>query len=157
MWLDEAVDLSSGDVHAVFKDAVKQKALTILSGLRALEVHQHRVDTVNLLVRFRLVVTDGGNEDEQVGVVVGDFRKQLDEVERPVAPRILLCVGQAVVPRLEFVQQQCGGLGLEHLKEQVDVWQVGFGRSHAFPLALDVRSLGVLDEQDVQRNLYRCW
>jgi len=67
------------------------------------------LDAVNLLKRLRLIVADGHHQRQEIGMVVGDLGQQLDEVEGPVAPRVLLCVGQAVIPRLELVQQQRGG------------------------------------------------
>ena len=70
-----------------------------------------------------------------------------------VAPRILLGIGQAVIPRLELVEQQRSGLRLEHFNEQVNARHVGTCRTHSFPFALDVAALGMPVEEDVPQML----
>ena len=69
---------------------------------------------------------------------VGDFGQQLDEVERPAALRRLGLVRQAVIPRLEFIEQKCCGFGFEEFEQQVDAWYVRPARAPLFPLAFDV-------------------
>ena len=78
-----ALDFAAGDVQPILEDAVKQKPLPILLGLSSLKIDKHWVDAVNLLIRLRLIVADGGDEHEQIGMVVGDLGEQLDEVKCP--------------------------------------------------------------------------
>ena len=63
---------------------------------------------MDLLVGIASAVSDGHDKYEKVRMLLCNFRKDLDEIERPVLPRVLLCVGQAVVLGLELVQQQHG-------------------------------------------------
>ena len=56
MGLDDDLNVIWGNVQAVFKDAVKEKAQTVMLRLCALEINQYRIDSVNLLIRLRLVV-----------------------------------------------------------------------------------------------------
>src|ERR1039458_6727768 len=102
MGLDESLDVPSGDVQPILEDTVKQKTLTVVLRLSALEIDEHRVDAVNLLIRLRLIVADRGNQHEQIGVVIGDFREQLDEVISPSLNFRLWTIAQSIKPRLEF-------------------------------------------------------
>src|ERR1700738_811651 len=80
---NKSFDLPSWNVQPILKDPVKKEALTILLGLRALKIDEHRIYSVNLLIRLRLIVADRGNEHEQIGAVICDLREQLDKVKRP--------------------------------------------------------------------------
>jgi hypothetical protein len=71
-----------------------------------LEVNGHWIDAVNLLVGIAAAIANGDYEHQQIRSLFGYLRKDLDKIERPVLPRVLPGVGQAVVPGLEFIQQQ---------------------------------------------------
>ena len=73
MGLNESFDLWAGNVQSIFEDPVKQQALTILFGLGALEIDEHRINAVNLLICLRLIVADRRNQHEQIGAVIGDL------------------------------------------------------------------------------------
>ncbi len=102
---DEAGDIRRRHIHPILENAVEQQTLAVFLRLHTLEIHKDGIDAVDLLIRLRLIVANGNEQHEQVGMVVGDFRQELDEIERPFAPRILLGVRQAVIPGLKFVQQ----------------------------------------------------
>ena len=72
----------------------------------AFEIHQHRIDALNLLKGVSASVSYRYGKHQQLGVLLGDFRKQLDEIERPFLPRILLRVREAVIPSLELVEDE---------------------------------------------------
>ena len=82
--------------------------MTVSLGLRSLKIDQHRVDPVDLLISVGVAVTNRDDQDKQLRVLLGDLGKNLDEVEGPVAPRILLGVRQPVIPGLELVQDEHG-------------------------------------------------
>ena len=82
-------------------------------------------------------------------MLLGDLGKDLDEVERPVFPGVLLGVGQAVVPSLEFVQQEHRGGVLQQLEDQLVRRDISLGRAHALPLALDVGAVRMALEKQV--------
>ena len=64
-------------------------------------------------------------------------------------PWILLGVRQAIVPRLEFIQQQHGWLVLQQLDDELVGWDFGLGCALTFPLALDERAVRMVLEQHV--------
>ena len=74
---------------------------------------------MNLLVGVAAAVANRNHQHEQIGVLFGNLRQNLNEVERPVLPRILLGVRQAVVPSLEFVQQQHGRRVTQQFKDEL--------------------------------------
>ena len=82
-------------------------------------------------------------------MLLGDLRENLDEVERPVLPGILLGVGQAVIPCLKFVQQQHRRRVLQQFEDQLVRRDVGFGRAHTLPFALDVGAMRMAFEQQI--------
>ena len=55
--------------------------------------------------RIAAAIANGDHQHQQIRPLFGNLRKDLDKVERPVLPRVLLGIGQAVVPGLEFIQQ----------------------------------------------------
>jgi hypothetical protein len=77
--------------------------LTVALCLTALKIDEHRIYAANLLESLRLIVADRSNEHEQIGVVIGDLRQQLDEVKRPSLYFGLWTITQSIKPRLEFV------------------------------------------------------
>ncbi len=75
-------------------------------GGRPLEIDDDRVDALDLLEGVGLAVAHGHDQQELVGVLLGDLGQDLDEIEGPAPPRKLLGVGESVVPGLKFVEDQ---------------------------------------------------
>ena len=99
-----------GDLQAIVEQAVEQHPATVLldafGAAACLEVNGDRIDAMYLLVGIAAAIAHRDHQNQKIGALLGNLRKDLDEIERPVLPRILLGVGEAIVPRLEFVQQQ---------------------------------------------------
>src|SRR5437870_5335655 len=138
---DESLDVAIGDIQPILEDTVQQKTLTVALCLTALKIDQHGIYAANLLESLRLIVADRSNEYEQIGVVIGDLGEQLDEVKRPSLNLGLWTITQSIKPRLEFVEEQYGGLRFKHLKEQVTARHIGFGIAFAKPFSLDKLAL----------------
>ena len=51
--------------------------MAVLLSLRALKINQRGLDSVNLLVSLRLVVTDGHHQRQQVGMIIGNFANEM--------------------------------------------------------------------------------
>ena len=153
---DQRFDGAAGDLQAVVEQTVQQHPAAIqldaLGAAARLEVDGDRVDAMHLLVGVAAAVAHRDHQHQQVGALLGDLRKNLDEVERPVLPRVLLGVGQAVVPRLEFVQQQHRRLVLQQLDDELVRRDFGLGRALAVPLALDEGAVRMVLEQDIPQE-----
>jgi hypothetical protein len=145
--LDGGLDLRRLHVHPVVEETVQQEAKAVAARVRPLEVDLARVHAVNLLVRLGLAVADRDDEHEQFGVLLGDLGEELDEVERPRLPRVLLRVREAVVPGLELVEDERRRRVLEQLDEELVAGDVGALVALRLPLALDVRAVRVALEE----------
>src|SRR5712691_13430303 len=110
MGVDERCDLGRGYLHPVVEDAVQQQALAVSLGQRPFEVDNDRIDTMHLLVGIRIAFPYRHDQHKEFGVLLGDLRKNLDEVEGPIAPGILPGVCQPIVPGLELIEDQDRGL-----------------------------------------------
>ena len=156
MLRDQRFDGAAGDLQAVVEQTVQQHAAAILldalGAAARLEVDGDRVDAMHLLVGVAAAVAHRDHQHQQVGALLGDLRKNLDEVERPVLPRVLLGVGEAVVPRLELVQQQHCRLVLQQFDDELVGRNFGLGCALTFPLALDVGAMGVILEQHIPQE-----
>src|SRR5438128_895292 len=86
-------------------------------------------------------------------MLLGDLGENLDEVEGPAAPRVLLGVRQPLEPRLKLVQNEQRGLLLEHLDEDQVAGHVGLLVAEALPLALEEFPVRVPLEQNVPEKL----
>ena len=150
---DQLVDRWLGDLQAILKQTVQQHPATILLNPFGIstchEVNGNRIDAMHLLVGIAAAIANRDDQHQQLGVLVGNFRQNLDEGECPVFPRVLLGIGQAVVPRLEFVEQQHRRGVLQQFKDQLVGRDVGFRRAHAFPFALDVGAVRMALEQHI--------
>ena len=103
MCLDRFRNFIVCNLYAVLKEAVQEKAKAILFRGRPFEINNDRVDTLNLLKSIRVSVANGNDKYQQIGMLLGDLRENLNKVESPIAPWVLLGVRQPVIPRLEFV------------------------------------------------------
>jgi len=152
MHLDGGFDLRRLHVHPVVEEAVQEQAKPISARVRAFEVDLAWVDAVDLLVGLRLAVANRDNEHEQLGVFLSDLREKLDEVERPCPPRELLGVRQAVIPGLEFVEDERRWCVLEQLNEEFIARNVGALVALCLPFALDVRAVRVAVEDKIPQE-----
>ena len=75
-----------------------------------------RIDAMHLLIGVASTVANRNHEHQQFRMLLGDLGQDLDEVERPVLPGVLLGVGQTVVPGLKFVKQQHRGTVLKQFQ-----------------------------------------
>ncbi|MNR04945.1 hypothetical protein D3C85_1209430 [compost metagenome] len=152
----QSFDIGSRDLQAVVEQTVQQHPPTILLDAfgvaTRLKINGDRVNAVYLLVGVAAAIAYRDDQHQQLGMLLGDLRQDLDEIKRPVLPRVLLGVGQAVVPRLEFVQQHRGSV-LQQLKDQLVGRDVGLGRAHALPLTLDVGAVGMTLEKQIPQEL----
>ena len=157
MLADQGFDAGRCNLKAVVEEAVQQHAAPVLlnafSVSACLEVDGHRVDAVHLLVGVAAAVAHRDHQHQQVRALLGNLRQDLDEVEGPVLPRVLLGVRQAVEPCLELVQQQHRGGVFKQFENQLVRRDVGLRRTHALPLALDVGAVGVPLQQQVPKKL----
>ncbi len=80
-----------------------------MPGARRLEVHAQRIYAVQLLSGARGPLAHGDDESQQPGVVLGNLRQDLDEVECPGLAR-LGRIAQSVEPGLKFIEQQGAGV-----------------------------------------------
>jgi hypothetical protein len=151
--VDHPIDLGAGHLQTVLENAVQQEPLPVPLGERSLEVHQHRVDPVNLLVGVGVAVPHRNDQGEEFRVLLGDLGENLDEVEGPIPERILLGIRQPLEPGLELVEDDEGGLFLEHLDQDQIAWHVGLLLAESLPLALEVFPVRVALEQDVPKKL----
>ncbi len=142
-----------GNLHPVLEDAMEQKPTTVSAGVRPLEIDQHRVHPVDLLIGVGAAVTHGDDQDEQFRVLLSDLGEDLDEVEGPVAPGMLLGVREPVVPCLELIQNEHGRLLLEHVEQNFLSWKLGFLITEVLPQRPSDRSLRVSLEKDVPEEL----
>ena len=153
---DQRFDGAAGDLQAVVEQAVQQHPAAIqldaLGAAARLEVDGDRVDAMHLLVGVAAAVAHRDHQHQQVGALLGDLRKNLDEVERPVLPRVLLGVGEAVVPRLELIQQQHRRFVLKQLDDELVRRNFRFGRTLAVPLTLDEGAVRMVFEQDIPQE-----
>src|SRR5262249_4527569 len=104
------LDVGRTYLDAVLEETVKEESTPIAFGARALEVDEHRVHAMDLLVSISRAVPHRHDEHEQLRALLRDLREDLDEVEGPVLPRVLLRVRETIEPRLELVQQESRGL-----------------------------------------------
>ena len=102
-----------------------------------------------LLVGVRIAFPHRHDQHEEFGILLGDLRKNLDEVEGPIAPGILPGVRQPIVPGLEFIEDQDRGLFSKHLHHQIVAGDVRFLFAHALPFAFAPLALGMPREQNV--------
>ncbi|KAF5029194.1 hypothetical protein DSECCO2_651140 [anaerobic digester metagenome] len=86
-------------------------------------------------------------------MVLRNFGENLDKIECPLFPGILLGVGKAVVPCLEFVQQKHGRALSQHFDNELVGGYIRLTRPHTFPFALDVGAMGVPLEQQIPKKL----
>src|ERR1700685_1686355 len=86
-------------------------------------------------------------------MVIGDFGKQLDEVERPSLGFRLGTITQSIKPGLELVEQQYRRLCLKHFQEQVDVGHVGPSFAFTKPFSFDKLALRMPVKEDVPQEL----
>ena len=63
---------------------MQEQPFAVFPGRLALEVDERRPDAMDLAVGFRGVVSHGDDQAKQVGAVLGQFGKDLDEVEGPL-------------------------------------------------------------------------
>ena len=152
VYLDRLRNFVACHLDAVIKEAVQEKTKAILLCRRPLKVNNDRVDPLNLLKGVCVSVANGNDKYQQIGVLLGDLREDLNEVEGPVAPWILLGIRQPVIPRLEFVQDECGRCAFEHFKQNFVTGNIGLLVSQAFPFALTVISIRVLIEEEVPQE-----
>ena len=103
MRLNDCPNRAVADLQAVLEQTMQQQPATISLCARTFEIDLDGIDPVNLLVGVGRAIPDGDDQHEEIGIFLRDFRKNLDEVECPILPGILLGVGEAVVPCLEFV------------------------------------------------------
>ncbi len=154
--LNQRFDGIAGDLQSVVEQAMQQHAAAILLDALGtagrLEVDGDRVDAMHLLVGIAAAVAHRDHQHQQIGALVGNLRKNLDEVECPVLPRVLLGVGEAVVPCLEFVQQQHRRLVLQQFDNELVGRNFGLRCALTFPLALDERALWVILKQHVPQE-----
>src|SRR3546814_1106457 len=121
MYAQQRLDIRPADLQTVFEQTVQQHpAAIVLDTLwtaTSLEVDLNRVDAMDLLVGVGVAISHRYDQRQQVGVLLGDFREDLNEIERPVLPRELLGVGETVIPGLELIEQQHGGreIGRAHV------------------------------------------
>ena len=108
---------------------------------------------MDLLVGITAAVAHGNHQDEQIRPFFRDLGKNLDEVERPILPGVLLAVGKAVVPGLELVQQQHRRLVLQQLDDELVGRDIGLGRPHADPFAFDEGAVGMTFKQQIPEEL----
>ena len=157
MLCDQRFDGAAGDLQAVFEQTVQQHPAAILldalGAATCLEVDGDRVNAMHLLIGVAAAVAHRDHQHQQVGPLLGDLRKNLDEVERPVLPRVLLGIGQAVVPRLELVQQQHCRLVFQQLNDEFVRRDFRLGCALAFPFAFDVGAVGWFSNSTSHRNL----
>jgi len=71
-----------------YRDAVQQQALAVSLGQWPFEVDNDRIDTMHLLVGIRIAFPYRHHQHEEFGILLGDLRKNLDEVEGPIAPGV---------------------------------------------------------------------
>lgn len=82
-----------------------------------------------------------------------DFGEQLNEVEGPHPPRKLLRVGEAIEPRLKFVENQRRGRVLEHLQENGVARNVRFVVTQSLPFSSAVSAVRVVFEEQIPKML----
>ena len=154
---NERSDLRFGDLQPVGEQTMQQHSASILLdplGVAARhEVDGDRIDAMHLLIGVAATVTNRNHEHQQFRMLLGDLGQDLDKVERPVLPGVLLGVGQAVIPSLEFVQKQHRWGVLQQLEDKFVRRDVSFGRPHALPLALDEGAVGMALKQQVPKKL----
>lgn len=107
---------------------------------------------MNLLVGVGPAIADRHDQGQQFRVLLGNFREDLDEIERPGLLSVLLCVRKAVEPRLKLVEQQHDRLLPRKFEHQFVRRDVSLGWPHAFPFAADVVAVGMLLEEDTPQE-----
>ena len=113
------------------------------------EVDGDWVNAMHLLIGVTAAVANRNDEHQQLRMLFGDLGQDLDEIECPVLPGVLLGVGQPVIPGLEFVQQQhCGGV-LQQFVDQFVRRDVGLGGPHTLPFAFDVGAVRMAFKQQM--------
>src|SRR5262245_1750926 len=83
-----------------------------------LEIHLHWVNAVDLLVSIALSVSHGHDQHQELGMLLGNLRQELDEVEGPISPRVLLRVRQSIEPGLKLIQKERRRLLLQELQDE---------------------------------------
>lgn len=154
MCLDRFRNFVVCHLDAVIKEAVQEKTKAILLRGRSLKVNNDRVDPLNLLKGVRVSVANGNDKRQQIGMLLGDLRENLNEVEGPVTPWVLLGVRQPVIPRLEFVQDECGRCVFEHFMQNFVTGNISLLFARAFPFAPAIVSpYGCCSKRRSHRNL----
>jgi hypothetical protein len=111
-----------------------------------LEIDLHWVHAVNLLVGVAAAVTNRDDQDEKLGMFLGDLRQNLDKIESPILPGVLLRIRQPIEPRLKLVQQKHRRRMPQKLKGELIRRYIGLARTDAFPLTFDVSAMRVAVE-----------
>src|SRR5437016_2293477 len=86
-------------------------------------------------------------------ITSSNFGEQLDEVIRPSLNLRFWGVSQSIKPCLKLVEEEHGGMCLEHLKEQIAARHISLGITLAQPLAFGELTLGVPIKEDVPQKL----
>ena len=86
-------------------------------------------------------------------MLLGDLRKYLNKVERPVPPWVLLGIRQSLEPSLVLVENENCGLFRKHVYHQLIAWDVGFLVASPFPFTKIEWAFGMLIKQCVPKKL----
>src|SRR5689334_19846559 len=89
-------DVRRRNLQSIFKQSVKEETAAVALGVRALEVNFGNFDAMDLLICIGGAVAHGDDQNEKVGMFLRDFGEDLDEIEGPSLPRVLLGIGQPV-------------------------------------------------------------
>jgi hypothetical protein len=109
---NEAFDSRWRNLNPVLEQPMQQHSAAVvldtLGTTTSLKIDLHRIHPMDLLIGIGIAVPNRHDQRKEIGVFLGNLRQDLDEVERPVFPRILLGVGQAIKPSLKLIKQKHG-------------------------------------------------
>jgi len=143
---DQALDLAISYLKTVLEQTVEQQTQSVVFGGWPLKVNNGGVHTLDLLKSIRVSISNRHNEHKQVGVFLGDLGQNLDEIEGPGSPGVLLGVGEAVIPRLEFIEDECRRRMLEEFQQNLVAGHIGPLVAGRLPLAFTVSAVRVVVE-----------
>jgi hypothetical protein len=113
MHFDRRLHIVRCDLASILKKSMEQQTTPVKLRGRPFEIDFNRRYASNLLIRISGAVTNRYDQNQELGVLLGDLGKNLDEVKRPDLPGILLRIRQAVEPCLELIQQKRDRLVLQ--------------------------------------------
>ena len=79
-------------LHTILENSIKQQSLAISFGVWPLKVNVDRVHASDLLISVRIAVANGNSQYQKFWVILRDFGEDLNEIESPVATRMLFSV-----------------------------------------------------------------